>query len=164
MYEPVATDTVFSDTPVVDCGVTAAQIFVWCNSLETDVYGIKTDEEFVNTLEDNILKQGAMDKLISDCAKRPMHWLMVQWAISSNQNFAKNSYATIKTATNQVMNFSSAPGHTWLLALTYVCLLLNHLASGTLQWQSLLQVLTGQQPNISKFLHFSFYELVYYHT
>jgi hypothetical protein len=26
--EPVAADTVFSDTPAVDCGVTAAQIFV----------------------------------------------------------------------------------------------------------------------------------------
>ena len=47
--EPVATDTVFSDTPAVDCGVTAAQIFVGRDSLVADAYGVKTDKEFVNT-------------------------------------------------------------------------------------------------------------------
>ena len=67
--EPVATDTVFSDTPAADSGVTAAQIFVGRESLVADVYGLKTDKEFVNTLEDNIRERGAMDKLISDCAK-----------------------------------------------------------------------------------------------
>jgi hypothetical protein len=38
-------------------------------SLVSDLYGLKTEKEFVNTLEDTIRKQGAMDKLISDCAK-----------------------------------------------------------------------------------------------
>jgi hypothetical protein len=33
------------------------------------VYGFKTDKEFVNTIEHNIRKRGAMDKLISDCAR-----------------------------------------------------------------------------------------------
>jgi hypothetical protein len=42
--EPVATDTVFSDTPAVDCGVTAAQLFVGRESLVADVYGLKTDK------------------------------------------------------------------------------------------------------------------------
>jgi hypothetical protein len=59
LNEPVATDTVFSDTPAVDCGVTAAQIFVGHESLVADVYGLKTDKEFVNTLEDNIPERGA---------------------------------------------------------------------------------------------------------
>jgi hypothetical protein len=70
--EPVATDTVFSDIPAVDSGVTAAQIFVGRESLVADVYGLKTDKELVNTLEDNIRVRGAMDKLISDCAKAEM--------------------------------------------------------------------------------------------
>jgi hypothetical protein len=52
--EAVATDTVFSDMPAVDSGVKAAQIFIGRTSLVADVYGIKTDKEFVNTLEDNI--------------------------------------------------------------------------------------------------------------
>jgi hypothetical protein len=60
-------DTVFSDTPVVDSGVTVAQIFVGRELLVADVYGLKTDKEFVNTLKDNIREQVAMDKLISDC-------------------------------------------------------------------------------------------------
>jgi hypothetical protein len=41
--------------------------------LVADVYGrLKTDKEFVKTLEDNIRERGAMDKLISDCAKAEM--------------------------------------------------------------------------------------------
>jgi hypothetical protein len=43
----------------------------------------------------------------------------------------------------------------------YVCLLMNHLASAALGWKSPEQVLTGQPPGISKFLHFSFYEPMY---
>jgi hypothetical protein len=60
------------------------------------------------------------------------------------------------------MNFSGAHSHTWLMALMYVCLLLNHLASAVLGWKSPEQILSGQQPDISKFLHISFYEPVYF--
>jgi hypothetical protein len=50
--EPVATDTVFSNTEAVDSGVKAAQIFVGRESLlVADIYGLKTDKEFVNTLK-----------------------------------------------------------------------------------------------------------------
>jgi hypothetical protein len=68
-HEPVPTDTFFSDTPAVHSGVTVAQIFVGRESLAADVYCLKTDKEFVNTLEDNIQERGAMDNLISNCAK-----------------------------------------------------------------------------------------------
>ena len=79
-----------------------------------------------------------------------------------NQNFAENRYALIKTTTNKIMNMSGAPANTWLLAMTYVCLLLNHMASPTLDWKPPNQVLTGKVQDISKFLQFSFYEPVYY--
>jgi hypothetical protein len=59
--EPVATDTVFSDTPAVDSGVTAAQISIGRESLVADVYRLKTDKAFVNTIEDNIREREAMD-------------------------------------------------------------------------------------------------------
>ena len=52
--EPIATDMVYSDTPAVDCGHTCAQLFVGTLSLVTDVYGMKTDSQFVKTLEDTI--------------------------------------------------------------------------------------------------------------
>ena len=59
---------------------------------------------------------------------------------------------------------SGATANTWLLAMMYVCLLLNHLASPTLDLKPPNQVLTGQVQDISKFLHFSFYEPVYYNN
>ena len=46
-----------------------AQIFVGRKSLVTDVFGMSSDAQFVNTLEDVIRKRGAMDKLISDSAR-----------------------------------------------------------------------------------------------
>ena len=64
--EPVATDTIYSDTPAVDSGATIAQVFVGVESLVTDVYAINTDRQFLNTLEDQIRARGAPTKLVSN--------------------------------------------------------------------------------------------------
>ena len=137
-----------------------------------DCYGMETDKEFVNTIEDNIRERGVMDKLISDCAKAELNLRVRQilralfisaWysePYHENQNFAENRYGTIKATTNRVMNSSGAPAYTWLLCLMYVCLLLDHLASAALNWIPPEQKLTGRTPDISKFLHFSFYKPV----
>ena len=68
-HEAVATDTVFSDTPAVDSGVKQTQVFVGRDTLVADAYPMKSGKEFVNSLEDNIRRQGAMDKLLNDSAK-----------------------------------------------------------------------------------------------
>ncbi len=68
-HQAVATDTVYSDTKAIDDGSTCAQIFIGRETMFADAYGMKTDKEFVNTIEDNIRRRGAMDKLISDQAK-----------------------------------------------------------------------------------------------
>ena len=60
------------------------------------------------------------------------------------------------------MNLTGAPAHCWLLCLVYVWSLLNVTASPTLDETTPLQALTGQVPDISHFLHFSFWEPVYY--
>ena len=65
----MATDTVYSDTPAIDGGEKIAQIFVGTRSLITDVYGIKSEKQFINTLLDNIRERGAPTKLISDRAQ-----------------------------------------------------------------------------------------------
>lgn len=52
--EDVATNTVFSDVPAIGGGETSAQIFVGRDSLVIDAYGLKSDKEFVNTLQDNV--------------------------------------------------------------------------------------------------------------
>jgi hypothetical protein len=46
--EPVATDTIYSDTPAIDCGVTSAQLFIGTKTHTADVYPIKSDKQFVN--------------------------------------------------------------------------------------------------------------------
>ena len=68
-HEPVATDTVFSDTPAEDSGVKQAQVCVGRDTVVVDAYPMKSEKQFVNTLEDNIRRRGAMDKLLSDSAK-----------------------------------------------------------------------------------------------
>ena len=41
-FEPVYTDTVFSDTPAVDSGVRQAQVFVGRDTLVADAYPMKS--------------------------------------------------------------------------------------------------------------------------
>ena len=55
-HEPVANDTVFSDTPTVDSGVKQSQVFVGRDTLVADAYPIKSGKQSVNTLEDNITR------------------------------------------------------------------------------------------------------------
>ena len=70
--EAVATDTILSDTPAIDSGVTMAQIFVGKDTLVSDVYPMHSSKPFVHTLEDNIRCRGAMSDLISDYAQKEL--------------------------------------------------------------------------------------------
>ena len=172
--EAVATDTIFSDTPAVDDGSTMAQFFCGRDTLVCDAYGIKSTKQFINTLSDNIRKRGAMDTLISDGGKYEiskrvtdlLHSLFIQDYQSEpyhqHQNKAENRFGLAKRYTNTVMNTSGCPAFCWLLCLQYICVVLNHLASPTLQGICPVQALEGTTPDISFLLHFSFYEPVYY--
>ena len=64
-HEAVATDTVFSDTPAVDSGVKQAQVFVGRDTLVADAYPMKSGKQFVSTLEDNIRRRGAIDRILT---------------------------------------------------------------------------------------------------
>ena len=171
--EPVACDIVYSDTPAVDNGSTSAVIFVGTKTNVTDAYGIKTDKQFINTLEDNIRERGAPTKLISDRAQveisnKVLDMLRVLFVASwqsephqQHQNYAERRYQAIKTATNRVMDRTGAPAMTWLLCLCYVCLLYNHLYDDTLK-QVPLTALLGITVDISALLCFHFWQKVHY--
>ena len=175
-HEAVATDTVFSDTPAVDSGVKQAQVFVGRDTLVADAYPMKSGKQFVNTLEDNIRRRGAMDKLLSDSAKTEISnkvmdilraYHISNWhsePYHQNQNPAEWRYRTIKSWTNTVMNRSGAPANCWLLCLIYVCYLLNHIACTALDGKIPLLALTGITPDISIILLFTFYQPVFYAT
>ena len=79
-----------------------------------------------------------------------------------HHNKAENRFGLTKLYTNTVMNTSGCPACCWLLCLQYICVVLNHLASPTLQGICPVQALEGTTPDISFMPHFSFYEPVYY--
>ena len=171
--EPVACDIVYADVPAIDDGSTAATIFVGCNTNVTDAYGIKTDRQFVNTLEDNIRERGAPHKLISDRAqveisKRVLGILRAlfidDWQSEprqQHQNYAERRFQVLKRATNRILERTGAPAYTWLLCLQYVCYLLNHVYDDTIKGIPLTR-LTGITQDISVMLRFFYWEKVYY--
>ena len=119
-HEPVTTDTVFSDTPAVDSGVKQAQVFVARDTLVAAAYPVKSGKQFINTLEDNIRRRAAIDKLLSDSAKTEISNKVMDilraYHISNqhsepyhqNQNPAEWRYRAIKSRANTVMNRSGA--------------------------------------------------------
>ena len=68
--EPVATDTVYTDTPAYNGSQTCAQVFVGRRSRYIQIYGMNSDAQFVNTLNDVIRTSGAMDRLTNDVLKQ----------------------------------------------------------------------------------------------
>jgi hypothetical protein len=156
--EPVATDTIYSDTPAIDCGITSAQLFVGTKTHTADVYPIKSNKQFVNTLLDNITQRGTPTKLISGRAQvdisepikqvlRPLHIATWQSELhQQHQNPAECQYQNINT---------------WPLCLMYVCFLLNN------TWCEVVDDIpicmsTGSTDDISPLLCFHFWEPVYY--
>jgi hypothetical protein len=61
--EDARTDTISSDTPEVDFGVTITQFFNRTITEVTDVFGKMNERAFTQTLQDNIRKRGVMQHL-----------------------------------------------------------------------------------------------------
>jgi len=111
----MATDTVYLDMLLINDGSMSAQIFVGTESLLTDCFGMKTDKQFVNTLEDNIRQWGAPTKLISDSAQVEIsnkvqdilralcigNWQSEPY--QQQQNPAEHHYQMVKTMANTIM-------------------------------------------------------------
>lgn len=62
------------------------------------------------------------------------------------------------------MDRTGAPANTWLLALMYVCFILNVTSVASLNYKTPYQVLHGQTPDISEIFQFEFWEPVYFAT
>ena len=171
-HEIVFTDTVYSDVPAWG-GIHAAQVFAGKMSRYISVHGCKTDKDFPRCLEDEIRKRGAMDKLGSDRAKaeisKKVHDILRTLFIDDwqsepyfqHQNFAERMIGELKKFTNWVLNWSDAPDKSWFLAFEYVTFIMNRTANETLNWRTPVEALTGQTPDISMLLHFTFWEPVF---
>ena len=172
--EDVGTDTVFSDVPAVDGGETCAQIFVGRDSLVVDVYGMKTEKQFVNTLQDNVRARGAPTRLLSDSAKVEtsarvkdyLRYLIIGvWNSEPHQqqqNFPERQYQRVKGLVNLLLDRCGSLAYTWLLCMMYVCFILNRTATKSINYMVPLTVLTGSTVDISPLLRFTWWEKVYY--
>ena len=115
-----------------------------------------------------------MDTLTSDGGKYEiskgvtdlLHSLFIQDYQSEpyhqDQNKDENCFGPAKRYTNTVMNTSGCRACCWLLCLQYICVVLHHFASPTLQGICPAPALQGTTPDISFMLHSSFYEPVHY--
>ena len=73
----------------------------------------------------------------------------------------RDRFQTVKKMTNTQLDRSGSPASTWLLAMTYVCFLLNHLYCTSIKGIP-AQQLTGSTPDISPLLRFYWWQPVYY--
>ena len=175
-HEAVATDTVYSDTPAVDSGVTMAQCFAGEESLVSDIYPMRSGKQFVNTLEDNINRYVAIHKLIIDSAKNEISHkvkgILRAFNISDwqsepyhrNQNPAEWRYRTIKAWANTIRNRTGAPAYCWLLTLQYVCYILNHISTASIGVAKFPFKSCMVTPDINIMLLYTFYQPVFYAT
>ena len=166
-------EVIFSDTPAIDSGVTMAQIFVGKRTLVTDVYPLKSQKQFVNTLEDNIRFRGTVTKLISDYAKveisNKVKDILRMYHSSScnsepyhqNQNPSEGRYCTLKSWTITIMNRSGALADCCLLCIIHASYILNHLSCEALAGNVPPGMLYGVSPDISIILLYTFYQPVF---
>ena len=135
---------------------------------------MQSSKQFVNTLEDKIRFMGAMSKLISDYAHveifgkvkdilRMYHsssWLSEPY--NQNQSPSEWHYRTIKAWANTILNRTGAPANCWLLCMSYMCYLLNHICCDSLKVQICLTKLYGVTLDISIIIMYTFYQPIYY--
>jgi len=172
--EDLLVDIIYSDTSAVDDGSTSAAIYSGKISYVLDCYGMKTDKQFVNTLEDIIRERGAPSRLLSDHSRTIMSERVLdilralcigQWTSEpyrQNQNTMERRYQTAKRITNIVLERTGSPPSTWLLCMQYVCLVLNCTACSSLDWKVPLTILLGTTVDVSPLLRFHWYQPVLY--
>ena len=135
---------------------------------------MKSDKEFVSTLQDNVRNRGAPTRLISDSASletskrvKDILWYLIIGSWQSephqqHQNFAERQYQRAKGIVNTLLDRCGSPAYTWLLCLMYVCFILNQTANKSINHQIPLTILTGSTVDISPMLRFFWWEEVYY--
>ena len=173
-HEPVATDTMTAATPAIGGGHTFMQVFIGRKSLVIDVYPMSSTAQFVNTLEDNNRKRGAMDKLISDHASVEMSrrvkdilraLCIDDWQSEPHyqwQNHAERRWKHFKKNIQWYMNLRNVPGNCWFLAAQWIADIMNLTAEKSLGWRTPLEVLTGETQDISIVIcGFMFWDVVY---
>jgi hypothetical protein len=114
--EPMATDTIQSDTPAINGGEKYAQFFVGVHSLLSDVHGMKSPASFPGVLTDQIIDRRAPTKLISDSAKVEISMavrdILCTYGISSWQSEPYHQHQTQPNGATRRSNACATPSLT----------------------------------------------------
>ena len=128
-------------------GIKKAKLYIRCTSYIVDVFGTFSDKEFVHTLKDIISKQGAMESLISDCAKVKSSgrvgdvlrfYKIRDWQSEpyfQHQKLAERGYGNIKARIIVIMNASCAGANELLLILNYAIYIYKCMVQKSLGWK-----------------------------
>jgi hypothetical protein len=117
---------------------------------------------------------GAPNKLFSDNAKAQqsakVKEILRNFAVADassephyqNQNAAEREIQDVKKDMEMVMNLINTPYEWWPLCVEYIAMVKNHTAHSSLKNRTLIEVRTGQTPDVSKLLQYCWWEPVYF--
>ena len=173
LKETYATDTFFATTKALH-GETMVQLYAGRKSMFTVVYGMKSETQMPETLQDFIREWGAMQGLKSDNAKAQLSAKvldilrmynikdMQSEAYQQNQNYAENRIGYVKATVNILLDRTGSPANLWYLCMQYVVYCLNRLAHKPIDNRTPMEVAFGETPDISSLLVFLWHQPVYY--
>ena len=179
----VAHDTMFFDEPAIDdhiaghAGCTTAQLFYGCRSQLIVVYPMRSKADVPKRFRDFIREYGAPMEVFSDNAKEAiseefeevMREFMIRKNHTSepyyqNQNPAERMIGHVKESHERLLDRTGTPACFWLRGLLFLTEMSRHLSHPALEGKSPIEFITGQVPDISKYLHFRWFEIVNYHV
>ena len=172
-------ETVSMDTLLANCkgvtGKSCAQVFYGITSHVMNVYGMKSKAEVPAIYKDFIREEGIPSILHRDGAKEQaseaMQDINREFIVKDSfpephspwQNPVEaRSIRWLKNTAQVLMDCQGAPDIVWLQAMQYMAEIHNNTANETLGWITPTKKRKGNTPDISAYLHFKFYERVYY--
>eukprot|EP00536_Pseudo-nitzschia_multiseries_P015981 jgi/Psemu1/219753/e_gw1.991.23.1 len=142
--DDILSDVVYSDTPAINGGSKIAQDFFGRKSHIIHVEEMRTTADFLPCLQNFVRQWGRPLRLLCDhgsyqSSKSVLDYLKMMWIglwqsepYHQHQNLFERRYQTFKRIVNRIMDRTGTPPHLWLLCMTYVGRLMNHLSDPTL--------------------------------
>lgn len=173
LNETVSTDTVFANERDVT-GAVCAQVFYGLRSHMINVYGMRSESEGSERLDDFIREEGIPSVMRSDNSRMQrygkvwLQWLrelLIHAEYSEPHNQQQNpvelrAVRWLKEANKVLLKRTGAPGHVWLQAMQYLADIHNVTSDETLDWRTPKSVRVGTQTDISPYLQYQFWEPV----
>jgi hypothetical protein len=173
--ETVSTDTIFANTRDVS-GATCAQVFYGLRSHVINVYGMRSESEGPQKLDDFIREEGIPTVMRSDNSRMQRYgktWtqrlrdLLVHSEFSEPHNQQQNpvelrAVRWLKDAAKVIRKRTGAPKSVWLQATQYLADIHNMTSDETLAWKTPRSVRQGTQTDISQLIQFQFWEPIVY--